>query len=832
MNDWSGIDETRPRAKKSTMQMRSSNPANEQKAHASRVEGLPVKLEIDGNLPEFYESATRRLQTTGLDTIAYARDPYYSNTKPTVMVIKNHAQYTSNLEHNIEKINDFAEKNYDEFDQLNDNAAQEFLFNSISDQLRTDLQLVLEPDDCFVSVYLRLMDLVVSVSSAHYDKLREAIRHKLPKHYPKEDVKALCDFYKESADELHRASQFNPTLILDMLNNLSTVSVTGSFPFDILSKHREVKQCLDSNAGLPVAEIEKQLLKSKLNYVNVLKFATKAYNDLLKDSKWPPAQSLTDPGNKAIAGLHHAATPESFAASVLALVQQKMNVNSGLKEVTCYNCGEEGHIARDCPRKKKNKEKNSTEKKKNWKRIAPKDGEEHTKKVGKRTFYWCAKCNRWSTTHGTDTHVKKEETSAAEANLIQTPGIWCFSISDSSSDLSNSSQGQSFSSIMGIGYFVMTYLFMVLYLVRNDLRHLCTIFRSFGFISFAQSFVSLLHNFGGFTNIAAIVYSFLDQFLKWVGPACAPLLWFCLGLTSFWIARQSEKVTTVEILDSKMHRRTRRTYERRAKKQLKSQMRKFRPTPILSPRVHGTFIRRRSRRAPTISDRQRTAIYNKSHARCNRTPSRNHHDHRWKKLCRTHLKGIRQPYKSHCCPGHFTSKVSHSCFNANSSSLSGKTKESTFQLVWDSGASVCITHDRNDFIDFSSRTDLKHLNSVGGEHDVKGVGMVLWSVIDTTGMLRQLRVKAYYVPTSRVRLLSLHALLEQYEDEGVEIKNDSLILSGSKNDKARNPIKVMFHPVSRLPIIQFPVSPSPLPIDTTMLLSTFINPSNVHLHMS
>ena len=171
-NDWSGIDETRPRAKKSTMQMRSSNPANEQKAYASRVEGLPVKLEIEGNLPEFYESVTRRLQTTGLDTIAYARDPYYSNTKPTVMVIKNHAQYTTNLEHNVEKINEFAEKNYDEFDQLNDNAAQELLFNSISDQLRTDLQLVIDPEDCFVSVYLRLMDLVVSISSAHHDKLR------------------------------------------------------------------------------------------------------------------------------------------------------------------------------------------------------------------------------------------------------------------------------------------------------------------------------------------------------------------------------------------------------------------------------------------------------------------------------------------------------------------------------------------------------------------------------------------------------------------------------------------------------------------------------------
>ena len=275
------------------MQMRSSYPASEQKAHASRVKGLPVKLEMDGNLPELYESATRKLQSNGLDTIAHAQDPLYPTEKPTVMVIKHHARYTANLEHNIEKINQFAEENYDEFDQRNDKAAQELLFNSVSDQLRTDLQLVIEPSDCFVSVYLRLMDLVVSVSSAHHDKLHEAIRLKLPKQFPGEDVKALCDFYKESADELHRASQ----LILDMLQNRSTVSVSGSFPFDILSKHREVKECLDSSAGLSVDEVEKLLLRKKLNSANVLKFATKSYNDLLKDGKWPPAKAPTDSGN-------------------------------------------------------------------------------------------------------------------------------------------------------------------------------------------------------------------------------------------------------------------------------------------------------------------------------------------------------------------------------------------------------------------------------------------------------------------------------------------------------------------------------------------------------
>ena len=38
-SDWSGIDETMPRPNKSTMQLRSFNPAHEEKVHAKRVEG-------------------------------------------------------------------------------------------------------------------------------------------------------------------------------------------------------------------------------------------------------------------------------------------------------------------------------------------------------------------------------------------------------------------------------------------------------------------------------------------------------------------------------------------------------------------------------------------------------------------------------------------------------------------------------------------------------------------------------------------------------------------------------------------------------------------------
>ena len=121
-------------------------------------------------------------------------------------------------------------------------------------------------------------------------------------------------------------------------------------------------------------------------------------------------------------------------------------------------------------------------------------------------------------------------------------------------------------------------------------------------------------------------------------------------------------------------------------------------------------------------------------------------------------------------------------------------------VVWDSGASVCITPDCGDFINFSSSSQLRRLNSVGGGHDVKGEGEVVWSIVGSTGMLQHLKLKAYYVPASQVRLLSTSALLQHYRDETITHKHDSLLLSGVTGDRNRNAIRVDLHPTSHLPI--------------------------------
>jgi hypothetical protein len=68
-----------------------------------------------------------------------------------------------------------------------------------------------------------------------------------------------------------------------------------------------------------------------------------------------------------------------------------------------------------------------------WKTVAPQTGAPITKQHNNRTFNWCLKCKRWTTTHVTATHTggKAANTNAVPDNhpsvnfsLIQNPSVW------------------------------------------------------------------------------------------------------------------------------------------------------------------------------------------------------------------------------------------------------------------------------------------------------------------------------------------------------------------------------------------------------------------------
>ena len=132
--------------------------------------------------------------------------------------------------------------------------------------------------------------------------------------------------------------------------------------------------------------------------------------------------------------------------------------------------------------------------------------------------------------------------------------------------------------------------------------------------------------------------------------------------------------------------------------------------------------------------------------------------------------------------------------------ISANKAGSQFPIIWDSGASICVTPDRNDFVTYHTTTDVKVVKGVGGNRSsVIGQGEVQWSIYDVNGKLRTFKLPAYHIPNSKSRLISTSSLLNTYEGEHIIINGNSLKLSGIDNDPERPQVMVFNHPITHLP---------------------------------
>jgi len=124
-----------------------------------------------------------------------------------------------------------------------------------------------------------------------------------------------------------------------------------------------------------------------------------------------------------------------------------------------------------------------------------------------------------------------------------------------------------------------------------------------------------------------------------------------------------------------------------------------------------------------------------------------------------------------------------------------------FELIWDSKASISITHDPKDFPDgFTKPAMATQLKGIAKGLKIEGEGHVEWLVHDTQGNLRTLRVPAYYVPKIRVRLLSTSSLLQTYQPETITVEGHQLTLSGIQGDSERASVIVRNNLSNNLPM--------------------------------
>ena len=83
-------------------------------------------------------------------------------------------------------------------------------------------------------------------------------------------------------------------------------------------------------------------------------------------------------------------------------------------------------------------------------------------------------------------------------------------------------------------------------------------------------------------------------------------------------------------------------------------------------------------------------------------------------------------------------------------------KVTKLPVVWDSGASICVSFDKNDFVGHiqpvPTMARLRGFFRNGPR--IHGIGHIAWSFTDVNGMLRTLKLPALYVPDVKQRLLS------------------------------------------------------------------------------
>ena len=108
--------------------------------------------------------------------------------------------------------------------------------------------------------------------------------------------------------------------------------------------------------------------------------------------------------------------------------------------------------------------------------------------------------------------------------------------------------------------------------------------------------------------------------------------------------------------------------------------------------------------------------------------------------------------------------------------------EDTFDLIWDSGASMCITNKKSDFVsDFMTINSGATIQGIGSGLHIQGKGIVEWSVTDVTGKLRHFHLPAYYVPKSPAKLLSTSVFCAKYPSYTISIKDECWTLKNKSN---------------------------------------------------
>jgi len=915
-SDWTSIDESSPVEFTTPNQLRPVYASSAQKGYNYRKTGITNKFEKSGDLLVFQNSIWDHLVDTGMDTIAYIPDPV-DDTR-MINVVKNHARFTVK---SASTMCASQVKKYDKYDMTNDRAARLYLLDSLSAALKNKVQDKISDSDTFPIVWLQFIKSIQSTSIERYEQLKKYIKERKATQYSGQDIEKMSKDLRDASDTLISAGQYDHNLTLSMVE--AFLEAGGDNNEDFRFPLRSIKQKLDQ-ALLDIGYKDKEAAVMHMSDLNLMptdvcNFAEDLYQVRYEKGTWPPAKSVQDAKRPPAGyGAHvgEVGTPLTEAQILLLIQQNNTKGNSGNqgKKGNCHGCGSSDHWLRDCPHKRnqngnrpasnggrggsqrgggsqgrggngaggRNQREDSQ---KSWRSTKPPSGTPTTKQVNGKTFNWCVKCGRWTTTHTTQEHTGKvrSEGSTPMANfsegLIPDPAAWNVSVN--------------------VEPFNWADVWSTIWAVIRP--------------------VLMIAGFGAYT---AVFYNFAAPFLRfvveWNWALVAPLLWIVATLVSVFhqpfLDRYFPTVSEETPPDPKPTRRERRNNYQKSRRERRR--RKFRPGSIIDHGLHPNYPRRlRSRghyvlpHAPTFEEREvahavdilsknvqilRSKVHALTHPRSAstgreggetreetvflNTPNprqahanhanqpqaylRSHDPNYCRPLRRRPRARTRSPTRYQPVPA--TASLDPSLGNnrctskqvnaarriqnhiamamANVSEMGVTLRmalqapvkfresipvSSTFNVIWDSGASISISNDKQDFVGpLTSPGMITQLKGIAKGLRIEGQGHVIWVMHDANGYLRKVRVPAFYVPKCRVKLLSTTSLLQEYTNETIKADAHQMTLSGIPNDFERGAITARVNPSNNLPTsIAYNYHDVPIAAEA---LNTVINEVSAH----
>ena len=828
---WSGLDSTAVNNYDSPNQLRPASSASSTKGYNLRKEGLSDKFKRSDDLSIFQRKVIAHLQDTGMDTIAYLPNPIDSSQM--IHIVTDYARYSISTAETA-----YANQvgSYDKYDIQNNNTACKFLLASLDKELHDSIVEQLEEDPGFAVVWLYLIKAIQSISIERFEDLKAQIKRRHPANYPGQNLESLAADFRKDAKELVTAGHYDHNLSLNMLE--AFLKAGGPTNEDFRFPLRTLKARLDSAllliGHMSKADADKHMQKEGLTFKDICRLASAEYRKQYDRKQWPPAMHATDskaPSSRFGANLAVDQCLPVTEAKVLALIQQAASgaSSTSTSKGACLNCGKHGHWRAQCPELNKNKPQpakntalpnsqsgghpgRSTSRRtkgSSWRTTPPAEGET-TKMMHDKTFKWCGKCHRWSTTHDTATHVSKQSTASANSAtatyLVPDPALWHASFGWATlwTDLQD---------------------LLMPYLVLAFVAWLVVGFGIFGFALFG------------------------------------PLLWLAIGAATVYLYLQSVHPSTEP--DPPYDRQTRRRFHHYVRKQARRR-------PHHAPYQRTQGCRRRKpprefalsthwRRAPTLMEQRKHRNYDAfadhvhrfhSCATALRSGSRSH---RFSRTVFGQEGEMRYPTNFHVtkksrptplrrpmyCPKPAAGKnfcadfayltqtrasaARHILLHVNMAQATTTdfaknpacmraalqkpsvlqfmlAKEATFPIIWDSGASISISPCRDDFVGpILPPGPFTKIQGIARGLQVQGRGHIMWAMRDETGQLRLIKVPALYIPNCRARLLSTSSLLQTYPDETVTIDGKKAKLSGKASDPTRGSVIAYINPTSNIP---------------------------------